>query len=68
MNKIKTLATRFHTKNIFYNDIDALSIFGRKVNVPFMRDRFGYLNNFSKFNITDKNDIFPKYNFTKSLE
>lgn len=38
---------------------DALSVFGQTFHCPVIRDRFGFLNQFSPWNLSDKNEPFP---------
>ena len=66
--RLKQFYTPIRSNKAYFNDNDALAIFCRKTNTPFLRDRFGYLNQFSKINISEQNDIFPSSNFTKTLE
>ena len=43
---------------------DALSVYAGKIGFPFLRDRFGYLNKYSPYNIYSHNTKFPKSNNT----
>ena len=53
------LYTTFNIK-----DTDALSVFGNKIHYQVLRDRFGYLNQFSNWNLSADVEKFPESNKT----
>lgn len=55
------------TKSPYRNDTDALAVYCRKTDFSMLRDRFGYLNQFSMFDIVDGNDVFPETSNTDTF-
>lgn len=48
-------------------DTDALSVFSKRIGFMYLPDRFGYLNQFSNWNLSGNTDIFPSSNSTDIL-
>lgn len=51
-----------------WQDHDALAVFAKKIETSVLRDRFGFLNQFSKWNLSNKLDPFPDNDKTLSLQ
>lgn len=52
----------------FHTDNDALAVFSRNSNGPISVDRFGYLNQFSKWDLYTEKTPFPSSNYTGTVE
>jgi len=52
---------------IYWKDDDALAVYCRRTNFMMLRDRFGFLNRFSGFDISDADDPFPRRDYTGSF-
>jgi hypothetical protein len=59
---------QYPNKFLEYDDKDALAVYATKTGFPVLRDRFGYLNQFSAWNMYSVFDTFPISTSTKTLE
>ena len=53
--------------NYMWNDDDALSIYALRTGFPVLRDRFGFMNKFSNWNLYDKYIDFPSSSSTNKF-
>lgn len=66
MEKLKCILTQERVRSIF-EDIDALSVFSRKIGYICLFDRFGYLNQFTNWNVSNFTREFPSSSYTGSF-
>ncbi len=66
--RIKSLLTQFPNTWTWMDRSDALSSFADFIGILYMPDRFGYLNQFSRWNFCGNDEPFPTRSCTDTLE
>ena len=64
MPKLDRILTQGGIKQLIWKDSDALSVFFQKTGYIHVPDRFGYLNQFSKWDYVEHNHRFPSRSYT----